>query len=180
MILPADPSHLDEAWAILDGCRAELRARGVDQWDDVYPTRETVAADIVAGRLHVLLERGRCLGMVTLDERQDAEYATVPWTGAEPALVVHRLCVHPDAQGRGIGSRLMDHAESLARDGGYASVRLDAYTGNPGSAALYRRRGYREAGQVRFPRRELPFHCFELDLRAPNPSERPPAAAEAT
>jgi ribosomal protein S18 acetylase RimI-like enzyme len=56
----------------------------------------------------------------------------------------------------------MEFAELYATRSGYASVRLDAYTGNPRSVNLYRRRGYREVGQIRFPRRELPFWCFEL------------------
>jgi hypothetical protein len=61
----------------------------------------------------------------------------------------------------------MDFAESHAARSGYASIRLDAYTGNPRSVQLYRRRGYREVGQVYFPRRTLPFWCFELIVDGP-------------
>ena len=54
-----------------------------------------------------------------------------------------------------------------ARDHGYACIRLDAYTGNPRAMALYERRGYRQIGQARFPRR---FH---------QPRQRPPSTREA-
>ncbi|MDF1501646.1 GNAT family N-acetyltransferase, partial [Roseisolibacter sp. H3M3-2] len=160
----ADATDVDAAFGVIARCRDALAAAGVPQWDAVYPTRADVAADVAAGTLFVARRAGRVVGAVAADGRQDAAYADVPWRGAEPALVVHRLVVDPDVQGGGIGSALMAHVEALAARHGYASVRLDAYTGNPGSAALYRRRGYHEAGQVRFPRRPLPFHCFERDV----------------
>lgn len=138
-----------------------LTTQGIMQWDLVYPSRAVVEADVAAGHLHLLLAEGIPRAVVTLDDRQDPEYATVAWATEEPALVVHRLCVDPDAQGRGHGSALMDHAEAYAARHGYRSVRLDAYSANARSVALYRARGYREAGRVHFARRTLFFHCFE-------------------
>ena len=166
MIIPAERAHLDAAWQIVDRCRTALRARGILQWDDVYPTRQTVEADIECARLYVLHSGDEAAAIVTVDATPDEQYATVPWTSAEPALVVHRLCVDPAAQRRGLGGRLMDYVEAHAEHHGFASVRLDAYSGNPDALALYRRRGYREAGQVFFPRRSLPFYCFELDVQS--------------
>jgi len=82
------------------------------------------------------------------------------WTGGR-VLVIHRLCVHPEWQRQGIARHLMDFAENYASDHGFACIRLDAYTGNPRALALYERRGYERAGQTFFPRRRLPFDCFE-------------------
>lgn len=59
----------------------------------------------------------------------------------------------------------MDLAEAHAKQNTYVSIRLDAYAGNPPTVKLYERRGYRKAGQVYFPRRTLPFFCFEKILR---------------
>ena len=166
MIIQADTSHLDAAWTIIDRCRTALRERGVLQWDHLYPTREIVRADLAAGRLYALTVGGRPEAVVTVDTTQDAQYAAVPWRFIEPALVVHRLCVDPAAQGCGFGGQLMDYVEEYAAHHDFGSVRLDAYSGNPPALALYRRRGYRQAGEVFFPRRVLPFYCFELDVRS--------------
>ena len=165
-LIKAEPRHVDPAWSVIDRCRATLAAEGIHQWDEAYPTRDVVDADVGRGALFILEDdSGRCVASVALDDRQADEYRTLAWTTPEPALVVHRLCVDPREQGRGLARRLMDFAESYAAERGYASIRLDAYTGNPRSVRLYRRRGYREVGQVRFPRRALPFWCFELSLR---------------
>lgn len=159
--------HVDPTWSVVKRCRAALVAEGIEQWDDVYPTRETVETDVQRGALYVLEDdERRCVASVALDETQAEEYGSLAWTGEEPALVVHRLCVDPEAQGRGHAHRLMEFAELHAARSGYASVRLDAYTGNPRSVELYRRRGYREVGQIHFPRRALPFWCFELIVDA--------------
>lgn len=172
-VVQADESHLGAAWAVIDRCRAALRQRGILQWDDAYPTRETVAADIAHRGLYVLIVSGECQATVALDETQDDLYRTVPWTTVEPALVVHRLCVDPAAQGRGYGRHLMEFVEAYAERHRYSSVRLDAYSDNSASVALYRRRGYREAGQLMFPRRSLPFYLFELAVGLADRPEQP-------
>ena len=179
-IVVAGPRHVDAIWELIARCKRALEAGGIFQWDDAYPTRETVAADVARSALFLLEDAvGRCVASVVLDDAQSPEYAALSWAGSEPALVVHRLCVDPAHQGRGYAHRLMDFAESRARDSGFASVRLDAYTGNPRSVALYRSRGYREVGQVRFPRRALPFWCFELDVLAPRSGRDNPRQGDA-
>ena len=167
-IVEADERHVAPVWALVERCRDALAREGIAQWDAVYPTAATVEQDVARRSLFVLEDAGAggVVGCVTLTPEQDPEYGTVAWALPEPALVVHRLCVEPAMQGRGHAHRIMGFAESHAAARGYASVRLDAYTGNPRAVALYRRRGYREAGQVFFPRRALPFSCFE---RAPAP-----------
>jgi len=56
-------------------------------------------------------------------------------------------------------------AEKRAADNGYSSIRLDAYSGNAIALQLYERNGYRKRGEVFFPRRELPFICYEKLLQ---------------
>ncbi|HYW31824.1 MAG TPA: GNAT family N-acetyltransferase [Gemmatimonas sp.] len=51
--------------------------------------------------------------------------------------------VHPDCQGRGVGTRLLMELEGAARRGGVTTLRVEAsLTG----AAFYERRGYRRLG----------------------------------
>jgi ribosomal protein S18 acetylase RimI-like enzyme len=109
----------------------------------------------------LLVQAERCVGAITLDGKADPAYATMPWRHPEPALVVHRLCIDPGSQGKGLGSHMMAFAETHATREGFASIRLDAYSGNPQAVALYRRRGYRQAGELYFPLRRLPFYLFE-------------------
>jgi ribosomal protein S18 acetylase RimI-like enzyme len=178
-IVLANETHIDAAWAVIDRCRTALRERGILQWDDVYPTRDTIAADVARQRLYVLTVGRACQATVALDDQQADVYRTVSWTTSEPALVAHRLCVDPAAQGLGYGRQLMEFVEAYAERSGYSSIRLDAYSDNPSAVALYQRRGYREVGQVSFPRRSLPFLLFERAVElAPRPGTLTNAAPD--
>jgi ribosomal protein S18 acetylase RimI-like enzyme len=164
-LVQAHRGHIPTVVRLIATCTHTMREHGIDQWDDLYPNEEIITRDVDSGSLYVLEQDDRCLAAVSLNQEQDAAYQTVHWFGGEPALVVHRLCVDPAHQGNGIGNRVMAFAEAHAKQQFYVSIRLDAYTGNPRAVRLYERRGYRKAGQVYFPRRTLPFFCFEKILR---------------
>jgi len=146
--------------ALKDACIARIRTDGIEQWDEVYPDAAVFARDLAAGTLHVLREGDGILGCVTLDTTHDPLWQGMAWSAAgAPAAAVHRLMVHPAAQGRGLAKRLMAHAESLARTQGFRSIHLDCFTANPTALALYDRLGYRRTGTATM--RKGPFVCFE-------------------
>ncbi len=143
-----------------------LRGQGIMQWDHVYPDLDAIKDDILSRSLYVAVANTVCVGTVCIDENQEEAYQEVSWTSPGPSLVVHRLCVAPSWQGQGVASQIMDFVETHASEHGYASIRLDVYTGNDRAVEFYRRRGYVIAGSVSFPRRELPFYCMEIRTRS--------------
>lgn len=164
-IRAAGERDIAEVMALLYVCRRHLESRGIYQWNDAYPNEEVVREDVAGNRLFVAMLGSDCVGAVTVDGRQPPEYRTLAWRcGHDDAAVVHRLAVRPAWQKRGVGRLLMDFAEDIAIEGGVGSIRLDAYSGNPRALAFYERRGYRKVGEIFFPKRELPFHCFEKIL----------------
>lgn len=52
------------------------------------------------------------------------------------------IAVHPDAQRRGLATRLMDHCEQQARERGLPGVILEVRPSNLGALAFYAARGY--------------------------------------
>ena len=78
-------------------------------------------------------------------------------TGKLDALLVlwhhpHRLRVydvasHPDKHGQGLGYRMMQHTESLARKEGRAWVSLEADPKEPGLVPWYKKQGYAIVGK---------------------------------
>ena len=139
----------------------QMRSRGIDQWDEVYPDRATLRADVDRRQAHVLEAAGRLAGLVALDEAQAPEYGAVPWRYPGRALVVHRLTIAPAHQRQGLATRLMQFAERRARAKGYGAIRLDAFSQNPAATSLYEHLGYRIAGTIRL--RKGLFLCFEKD-----------------
>ena len=83
------------------------------------------------GRVWVAEDEGQVLGILVLEEAADH-------------LLVENLAVAPRAQGRGVGRRLLDHADDRARAAGLPEVRLYTHERMTENLAYYPRRGFRE------------------------------------
>src|ERR1700682_4573011 len=62
-------------------------------------------------------------------------------------LLIENVAVSPAFQGRGLGRKLMAHAEQLAASSGYGEVRLYTNKLFAANVDLYRKLGYRIAGE---------------------------------
>jgi len=74
-----------------------------------------------------------------------------------------RMRVHPAAQRRGLGRRLLHRLEERALELGYQTLVLDTTVQQQAAQALYRNEGYRETGRRRAGAFELVF--FEKPVR---------------
>jgi ribosomal protein S18 acetylase RimI-like enzyme len=163
-IRPAKKDDLERIASIVHDAIRHMNSEGIAQWDEVYPGRSVLEADIAHHQLHVAEYNHQVAGFITLNEEASPEYNDVPWQYPGKALIVHRFTVDPARQGQGLGTALMDYAEEQARERGYDTLRLDAFTKNPPAVALYEKRGYRKAGTVLF--RKGLFYCYEKDMRS--------------
>ena len=173
MIRKAAAGDLDQVSAVYEAILDLEEATG-HHWTNwqrgVYPSRATAGKALQEGTLYIEEVDGRVLGCANLNQVQPEEYAKIPWTvAAKPkeVLVIHTLCIHPDAAGGGWGRRFVAFAEGLAAGKGCRAMRLDTYEGNAPAAAFYPKLGYRLAGETEFFfegfRREI-LICFEKDL----------------
>ncbi|MGI6004618.1 MAG: GNAT family N-acetyltransferase, partial [Christensenellales bacterium] len=135
---------------------------GIPQWDEVYPARPDIQSDIAAGEMFVLLCDGEIACAFTLNRDCDEQYHGAPWRYGEPFYVLHRLCVDPRYQNRGIAARALACSERYARENGAGSMRLDAFSLNPHALRLYENNGYRYVGDVHF--RKGLFYLYEKAL----------------
>jgi len=76
---------------------------------------------------------------------------------------IKRMWVAESARGLGIGRRLLERLEQLARDGDAPAVRLDTNKALVEAIAMYRSSGYREI--PRFNTEPFAHHWFEKTLR---------------
>jgi len=160
------PEELDEIVSLIKACAVYMRdVQGIDQWDEDYPDREDIIKDLDSQTLFAYRMEGSVIGIVVLNETQDAEYAEMNWstTDDQKNLVVHRLAVHPEHQKRGIARQIMDFAEDYARQEGYDAIRLDTFSQNPRNQRFYLNRGYTDIGPVFLTyKKEFPYFCYEF------------------
>lgn len=59
-------------------------------------------------------------------------------------MLLDNVAVDPSAQGQGIGKRLMDYAEQIARERGFSDIRLYTHESMVENQAIYGHLGYEE------------------------------------
>lgn len=117
------------------------------------------------GTVFGIRDGGRVIGAVVVDRLQSSKYAGMSWSDAAgDPICIHRLAVHPEYQGRGLGKELLRFAEERARSSGGTSIRIDVFTLNEGALGMYRRAGFAEVGEICHPMRSAPYLCFEKRL----------------
>ena len=142
-----------------------MRAAGNLQWDESYPNEEVFGEDIALGQLWISDIDGALAGVAAITTNQEPEYAQVGWNIEEPAIVVHRLAVHPDFRGAGVAQALMQKAEDVARERGIHCLRVDTNTRNEATQRLFPKLGYALAGEIGLGFRPgLRFLCYEKRL----------------
>lgn len=95
------------------------------------PMTADYAEAIGAGTLWVAEDGSRIVGLLVLRPESDH-------------LLLDNVAVHPDAQGRGVGRRLLKLAEERARADGYSEIRLYTNEAMTENLAYYPRHGYVE------------------------------------
>jgi len=116
-------------------------------------TEEQVAEWITETRIYAAETGGDPIGAVRLE-------VTEP-----DRAKLSRLGVRDDRKGEGIGSRLLDHAEEVARDWGCTTIWLTTPGEHPSLPDLYRRRGYEETGPYPLEFREYDEIVMEKRIR---------------
>ena len=123
---PAEPH---EAAAIAGIVRAAY-ARWVPAIGrESLPMRVDYDKALTEHRFDVVADGDRIVGVIETMQRDDH-------------IWIENVAVAPDAQGSGIGRRLLDHAERLARAAGCFEARLLTNAAFAANVALYRRLGY--------------------------------------
>lgn len=107
-----------------------------------YPNEESFTQDVNDGTLWVVesdtdLPSGESsvVAVAALTVDQPEEYIAAGLDLSIPAVVPHRLAVHPAFQGHGLANLLLDKAEDLAHQCGWTRVRIDTCARNPGTSS---------------------------------------------
>lgn len=140
-------NDIDSICSLISDAIKQMENSGIFQWDSLYPTREDFDIDINNKTLSVVEEGEKLAAIYVINQECEKEYNNCKWNNPdETACIIHRLCVAPSFQNKGIGKQVLKHIEEQAVQLSYTSIRLDVYTQNPYALKLYRNSGYEERG----------------------------------
>ncbi|MEM6300019.1 MAG: GNAT family N-acetyltransferase [Bacteroidota bacterium] len=156
---------LEELMALYEAVKEEMWRKNLFQWTKNYPNPEVIRGDISRNKNFLIRSTEKVVATVCLNEEQDEQYQDIDWKfDGSKVLVIHRLAVLPEAQGKGYARKLIEFSENLARRKGCTSIRLDTYSPNTASISLYEKYGFIKRGIVFFPERKEEFFCMEKEI----------------
>ena len=124
MIRLAKLSEIKDILRITQACAFKMQQEGIHQWNEHYPTERPFIKDAERNELYIKEHHGKIIGAITISTKMDEEYVPVTWlTPNGNSTYIHRLCVHPDNQGKGVAQELMNFAEDYSKEHGFVSVR---------------------------------------------------------
>lgn len=137
---------------IVGEAKRQMRREGRRQWDERYPLREHIAADVARGEGRLLECAGRVVAYGAVVFAGEPAYAAIrgAWLSEGPYVVLHRLAVADEAKRCGVARKFMQRVEELARERGVGSFRVDTNFDNGYMLRLIERQGFVYCGKVRY------------------------------
>ncbi|MEF2277995.1 GNAT family N-acetyltransferase [Deinococcus sp. YIM 134068] len=135
---------VNAASRVLTATAANLAARGEPLWPVSSLTPERLTRSYPAEGWRVAWRGGVAVGAFVL-LAENALFWPEDAPGA--ALYLHKLGIHPDAQGRHLAFQLLEEARRETRDTGLPFLRLDTATARPKLHALYEAAGFRRVDE---------------------------------
>ncbi len=149
-----EPRDLPALLDLFAEARGTIAKLGIDQWQDGYPYRETVLADLDAGVSWVAEIDGEIAGTCaciedsepTYDVIEDGEWLTC--NDFRRYLTVHRVAVAVRFRGTGVSRELMAFVADRAVKAGCGSVRIDTHEGNRVMRRMLEKNGFTPCGII--------------------------------
>jgi ribosomal protein S18 acetylase RimI-like enzyme len=161
------PEDLDALCEMIGHGKEALAAAGVPQWNDGYPSRESIAADIEKGVSYTVKRDGTPIATAVIITDGEPDYNEIyegRWISDGPYVAVHRIATHNDAKRTGAASLLVRQAEEIARANGFSSVRIDTHRKNLVMQAFLEKNGFRSCGVIYLRRSGAERIAFEKIL----------------
>jgi GNAT superfamily N-acetyltransferase len=140
-----------------------LIENNIYQWDELYPDEHILLDDIAKGAMYAALHEGNVVSVFVLNREYPEQYLEGKWRCGDNYIILHRLCVNPRYQRKGVGTRTMLQIEELAKEQGFSALRLDAFSENPFALKIYEKLNFSKTGEVKA--RKGTFYLFEKALK---------------
>ncbi|MBR5313712.1 MAG: GNAT family N-acetyltransferase [Clostridia bacterium] len=147
-------ADIDEIVPILDEARRTIASLGINQWQDGYPNRESIEADLAKDYSYVLVNAGHVIGTFALIPDGEPLYDVIEnghWTTGDDSRnynAVHRVAIAVSSRGSGASTKMVQFAADLSRMAGRASVRIDTHEGNRVMRRMLEKHGFVHCGTI--------------------------------
>ncbi|MGN0632639.1 MAG: GNAT family N-acetyltransferase [Oscillospiraceae bacterium] len=136
---------------------------GAADWNEYYPSEETIEFDISRNALFVMKnDGGKIIAAISIDKDEEVDKLYCWDKSLEPSAEFSRLCVRSDMQRQGIARQMIDHVFAILRSEGKKGVRILVKTGHKAALSVYSSIGFKVVGECTLFDKD--FICMEIGL----------------
>ena len=159
----AKETDIDKICSLVESAVRKMELQQIFQWDNLYPTKADFLDDVQKQQLFIGMSNNDISVVYVLNKDSDKEYENGAWKYPNSEYrIIHRLCVNPEYQNRGIAKSTLIHIEKELREMGIETIRLDVFSNNPFALSLYQNNGYKKVGNADW--RKGRFYLMEKHL----------------
>ena len=153
-IRKATERDLDALMPIFDEARKTIAMLGIDQWQDGYPRRTDISADIERDRSYCIMIDDKVSGSFAVIDDGEPTYDKIydgHWLTGDDSrdyIAIHRVAIAVASRGSGASSFMMNYVTELARNMGRRSVRIDTHEGNVVMRRMLEKNGFTYCGVI--------------------------------
>ena len=146
-------SDIGEVMPIFEEARKTIAALGIDQWQNGYPSKEVIIADIELDQSYTCEIDGKVCGTFAMLEHGEPTYDKIydgEWlTGdSDSYIAIHRVAIAVSSRGSGLSGKIIGYATDFAKEKGRKSLRIDTHRGNAVMRRMLEKNGFSYCGII--------------------------------
>lgn len=127
-----------------------------------YMSLENFQQRVKTALVYGIYDNNKLIGTFNLSTNSRSYYTLDMWQNPEAkAVYLGQLAIHPNYQGRKIGSWCLQEVEKIAHELGYQVIRFDCVERHPWLCKFYEKAGYGRRTIVALPEPTGNVICFE-------------------
>ncbi|OOM76194.1 acetyltransferase (GNAT) family protein [Clostridium puniceum] len=136
---------------IIKQAQVYFKEQGINQWQDNYPSIETISGDIADKNSYVLLKDNNIVATVAVSFDGEKTYEAIyegEWISNNEYAVIHRIAVDNTYKGLGLSSQIIKNIEQLCFKKSVHSIKVDTHEENISMQKLLKKNKFQYCGII--------------------------------
>jgi len=144
-------TDINNIMSIIKQAQAYFKEQGINQWQDNYPSNETISHDIADKNSYVLIKDNNIVATAAVSFDGEKTYGAIyegEWISGNKYAVIHRIAVDSAYKGLGLSSQIIKSVEQLCFNKGVYSIKVDTHEENISMQKLLEKNKFKYCGII--------------------------------
>jgi len=144
-------SDVENIMKIIHQAQDYFKKNGIDQWQNNYPSEDTILHDINNKISYVLIKDDKIVGTAAISFDKESTYDIIydgNWISNDKYAVIHRIAIDNEHKGLGLASIILKNVEDMCINKNIKSIKIDTHEQNLSMQKLLKKSGFKYCGVI--------------------------------